>query len=90
MKFNFFLFKLLFHIVLFRRAVAQRCPEPRLNSLISLGAQHQGNFFVNPQNLFNFNLMVSGVYGLPNCPIAMSEKVCNFIRKLLTVGAYTK
>lgn len=26
----------------FRRAVAQRCPEPRINNLISLGGQHQG------------------------------------------------
>lgn len=26
----------------FRRAVAQRCPEPRIYNLISLGGQHQG------------------------------------------------
>lgn len=26
----------------FRRAVAQRCPEPRMNNLISLSGQHQG------------------------------------------------
>lgn len=29
-------------LVHFRRAVAQRCPEPRINNLISLGGQHQG------------------------------------------------
>ncbi|XP_055305149.1 palmitoyl-protein thioesterase 1 isoform X1 [Sitodiplosis mosellana] len=28
----------------FLRAVAQRCPEPRINNLISLGGQHQGVF----------------------------------------------
>ncbi|XP_031632182.1 palmitoyl-protein thioesterase 1 isoform X2 [Contarinia nasturtii] len=28
----------------FLRAVAQRCPEPRMNNLISLGGQHQGVF----------------------------------------------
>lgn len=56
----------------FRRAVAQRCPQPRMHNLISLGGQHQG------------------VYGLPNCPIAMPERTCNWIRKLLSVGAYWK
>lgn len=25
-----------------RRAIAQRCPIPRMNNLISLGGQHQG------------------------------------------------
>lgn len=28
----------------FRRAVAQRCPEPRMNNLISLSGQHQGRW----------------------------------------------
>lgn len=27
-----------------RRAVAQRCPSPPMNNLISIGGQHQGNF----------------------------------------------
>ncbi len=29
---------------LHRRAVAQRCPEPKMINLISLGGQHQGVF----------------------------------------------
>ena len=30
----------------FRRAVAQRCPDPPMRNLISLGGQHEGVFGV--------------------------------------------
>ena len=29
---------------LFRRALAQRCPDPPMKNLVSLGGQHQGVF----------------------------------------------
>ena len=31
---------------MYRRAVAQRCPDPPMKNLISLGGQHQGVFGV--------------------------------------------
>ncbi|XP_075460584.1 palmitoyl-protein thioesterase 1 [Ascaphus truei] len=55
----------------FLRAVAQRCPSPRMRNLISIGGQHQG------------------VYGLPHCP-GESSHICDWIRKTLNVGAYTR
>uniref|UniRef100_A0A8C5MI30 Palmitoyl-protein thioesterase 1 n=1 Tax=Leptobrachium leishanense TaxID=445787 RepID=A0A8C5MI30_9ANUR len=55
----------------FLRAVAQRCPNPPMRNLISVGGQHQG------------------VYGLPHCP-GESSHVCDWIRKLLNSGVYTK
>ncbi|XP_053313153.1 palmitoyl-protein thioesterase 1 [Spea bombifrons] len=55
----------------FLRAVAQRCPQPRMRNLISVGGQHQG------------------VYGLPRCP-GESSHICDWIRKVLNSGAYTK
>jgi len=54
----------------FLRAVAQRCPQPPIINLVSIGGQHQG------------------VYGLPHCPGA-NYSVCDYIRKLLNMGAYT-
>lgn len=33
-----------FHLWCIRRAVAQRCPQPPMKVLISLGGQHQGVF----------------------------------------------
>lgn len=33
----------LFLLLLLRRAVAQRCPVPPMQNLISVGGQHQGN-----------------------------------------------
>jgi len=30
--------------VWYRRAVAQRCPVPRMHNLISIGGQHQGMY----------------------------------------------
>jgi len=54
----------------FLRAVAQRCPEPPMINLISIGGQHQG------------------VYGFPHCPGA-NYSVCDYIRKLLNLGAYS-
>ena len=38
-KINWFIF--------FRRAVAQRCPEPPMRNLISVGGQHQGVFGID-------------------------------------------
>ncbi|XP_005993967.1 palmitoyl-protein thioesterase 1 [Latimeria chalumnae] len=55
----------------FLRAVAERCPSPRMLNLISIGGQHQG------------------VYGLPHCP-GESSHICNWIRKMLNLGAYTE
>ncbi|MEJ1282476.1 palmitoyl-protein thioesterase 1 [Cricetulus griseus] len=55
----------------FLRAVAQRCPSPRMINLISVGGQHQG------------------VFGLPRCP-GESSHVCDFIRKMINAGAYSK
>lgn len=52
----------------FLRAVAQRCPSPRVLNLISFGGQHQG------------------IYGLPHC--GYPNKWCNYIREVLTYGAY--
>jgi len=54
----------------FLRGIAQRCPNPPMKNLISLGGQHQG------------------VYGLPHCP-GESTAVCNTIRKMLNLGAYS-
>ncbi|CAD6197319.1 unnamed protein product [Caenorhabditis auriculariae] len=53
----------------FLRAVAQRCPDPPMKNLISVGGQQQG------------------VFGMPYCP--GDTFVCNSIRKLLDLGAYT-
>ncbi|XP_039283760.1 palmitoyl-protein thioesterase 1 [Nilaparvata lugens] len=53
----------------FLRALAQRCPGPNMNNLISIGGQHQG------------------VFGLPHCEYPDS-KYCDYIRKILDVGAY--
>lgn len=53
----------------FLRAVAQRCPQLKMNNLISVGGQHQG------------------VFGFPRCP-GESEKLCDYVRELLNLGAY--
>jgi len=53
----------------FMRAVAQRCPTPKIHNLISIGGQHQG------------------VYGLPHC-FYPPHTTCDYIRKLLNIGAY--
>ncbi|XP_060083382.1 palmitoyl-protein thioesterase 1-like [Ylistrum balloti] len=53
----------------FLRAVAQRCPEPPMLNLISVGGQHQG------------------VFGFPRCP-GDNETLCDYMRKLLNIGAY--
>ncbi|XP_055337096.1 palmitoyl-protein thioesterase 1-like [Paramacrobiotus metropolitanus] len=53
----------------FLRAVAQRCPDPPMLNLVSMGGQHQG------------------VFGMPRCP--GSTAICNLMRKLLDMGAYT-
>ncbi|XP_018420016.1 PREDICTED: palmitoyl-protein thioesterase 1 [Nanorana parkeri] len=55
----------------FLRAVAQRCPSPRMKNLISIGGQQQG------------------VFGFPQCPGERS-RFCDWIRKLLNRGAYSK
>ncbi|KYM94494.1 Palmitoyl-protein thioesterase 1 [Cyphomyrmex costatus] len=52
----------------FLRAVAQRCPDPPMLNLISLGGQHQG------------------VFGIPKC--SDSSRVCNYMRRMLHLGAY--
>jgi palmitoyl-protein thioesterase len=53
----------------FLRAVAQRCPSPPMQNLVSIGGQHQG------------------VFGLPHCS-GDTYLICNYVRKLLTMGAY--
>ena len=57
------------HEIHIRRAVAQRCPDPPMVNLVTLGAQHQG------------------VYGFPQCP-GDNVKLCNYVRFLLSYGAY--
>lgn len=57
----------------FLRAVAQRCPTPRMNNLISIGGQHQGVYGIPNCNYDDVSLV----------------SLCNALRKLVTTAAYT-
>lgn len=49
MRNNLFLLTLRF----FRRGLAQRCPEPQMKTLVSLGGQHQGVYGLPTCNALN-------------------------------------
>ena len=42
------------NIIIFRRAVAQRCHGPHMKGLVSIGGAHQGNNFTTVQELCQF------------------------------------
>ena len=78
----------------YRRAVAQRCPQPPMINLITLGSQHQGLYSAlikwNKIKVYLISITpLKGVYGLPRC-LGDDVKLCDYIRSLLNHGAYKK
>ena len=81
----------------FMRAVAQRCPNPPIKNLISMAGQHQvgkkllkiGYFisFCLPKKI-SIGYSFKGIFGAPACPGEMFT-LCEIMRRLLTLGAYT-
>merc|ERR1712236_33392 len=57
----------------FLRAVAQRCPDPPMNNLISLGGQHQGVFGIPSCDYEDEDV----------------HNLCLVLRKAITQGAYS-
>ncbi len=76
----------------FLRAYVERCNNPPVYNLISIGGQHQGTKDVFSHweppicTIFEIDTLV-GVYGFPKCP-GVNYTICEYVRELLDMGAY--
>ena len=80
-----------------KMACEQIAEDPKLkNGFNAIGFSQGGQFLravaqrcskLNMNNLISVGGQHQGVYGFPRCP-GESEKICDYVRKLLNMGAY--
>jgi palmitoyl-protein thioesterase len=66
----------------FLRAYVERCNDPPVYNLITMGGQHMGS------QRFHYILILKGVADVPNC-LTVNETICRLVQDLLAFGAYT-
>ena len=68
------------------RGVAQRCPDPPMRNLVTMGSQHQVRKKNHKLKHRKNEIVFQGVNGFPHCPV--EDRLCNFLRELINLGAY--